>query len=133
MFEQGQEYRRRELHAVYKGQEQGGISTPAEHPFIMLFTSERGSEYGYTDRWTQDGLFYFTGEGQAGDQEFIRGNRQIRDHIELGKDLHLFEYTKPGHVEYVGQFTYTGHHTRQAPDVKGNQREVIIFELKPVE
>lgn len=133
MFKQGQEYLRRYLHAVYKGQEQGGISTPADYPFIMLFVSDTGGDYGYRDAWTPEGTFHFTGEGQVGDQEFLRGNRQIRDHIELGKDLYLFRSTKPGFVEYVGQFAYVGHYIRKAPDVKGHQRDVIIFELKPVE
>lgn len=133
LFKKGAEYRRRDLHAVYKGQEQGGISTPADYPFIMLFDSDTGENYGYTDRWTPGGLFHYTGEGQLGDQQFVRGNRQIRDHVELGKELHLFEYTRPGFVQYVGEFVYVGHHTRQAPDVRGNLREVIVFELKPVE
>lgn len=132
-FKKGQEFRRRDLHAVFGGQEQGGISTPGDYPFIMLFMSATGGDYGYTDRWTPDGVFHYTGEGQLGDQTFVRGNRQIRDHVELGKELHLFEYTRPGYVEYIGEFTCIGHHTRQAPDVQGNLRDVIVFELKPID
>ena len=50
MFEVGEEYRRRELHERYGGQEQGGISTPSQHPFIMLFWGDTGEQYGYKDR-----------------------------------------------------------------------------------
>jgi 5-methylcytosine-specific restriction protein A len=41
--------RRRDIHAVYGGQQQGGICTPSDHPVIFLFT------YGYGDGWTDDG------------------------------------------------------------------------------
>src|SRR5690606_41262286 len=46
----GNVYRRRHLHQLYGGQEQGGISTPSGHNMIFLFTSDRGREHGYQDR-----------------------------------------------------------------------------------
>ena len=49
MFVQGQVYRRRDLHDQYGGQQQGGISTPANYPIILLFTCESGQQYGYAD------------------------------------------------------------------------------------
>jgi 5-methylcytosine-specific restriction protein A len=133
MFVQGREYRRRDLHRRYGGQRQGGISTPAEHPFIMLFTGEVGQQYGYRDAWTEDGLFLYTGEGQQGDMESIRGNRALRDHVADGKDLHLFEYTRRAYVRYVGQMICTGFHQRLGPDIGGHHRQLIIFELAPVD
>ncbi|QIG49485.1 hypothetical protein G5V57_18280 [Nordella sp. HKS 07] len=33
--------RRRDLHDQLSGQSQGGISTPADHPIILLFTGRR--------------------------------------------------------------------------------------------
>jgi 5-methylcytosine-specific restriction protein A len=63
MFIKGNLYRRRDLHALYGGQQQGGISTPPAHPFIFLFTSPRGEEYGCIDGWQKDGVtFLYTGE-----------------------------------------------------------------------
>ena len=96
MFIQGHVYRRRDLHDRYGGQRQGGISTPSQYPFILLFTGESGEQHGYADGWSADGLFLYTGEGQQGDMAFVRGNAAIRDHIDQGKDLHLFAQVKKG-------------------------------------
>ena len=133
MFDKGQVYKRSDLHKQYGGQEQGGISTPSQHPFIMIFTAETGSSYGYKDFWMRENVFHYTGEGQVGDMQFVRGNRAIRDHIADGKDIHLFEYVRPGYVEYVGQLVYTGHYFRQTTDMHGDQRSAIVFELKLLE
>ncbi len=40
--------------------------------------------------------YLFTGEGQKGDTEFVRGNRAIRDHLVTEKELRLFEWVRPG-------------------------------------
>jgi hypothetical protein len=81
MFEVGNIYdRRSEIHGLYRGQQYGGISTPADHPFVFLFTGEAGEQYGYRDGWDDNGVFLYTGEGQEGNMEFVRGNRAIRDH-----------------------------------------------------
>lgn len=133
MFVQGKIYRRRALHEVYGGQMQGGISTPADHNIILLFTSERGQEHGYSDGWNEDGVFLYTGEGQRGDMAFVRGNAAIRDHMETGKELHLFSQASPGHVRYIGQMTCKGYHFKQGRDTRGEVRQMIVFELLPVE
>ncbi len=66
MFEQGKEYvRRTELHGRYGGQWQGGISTPAEQPLVLIFTSEGGARHGYRDRWLDADTFEYWGEGQV--------------------------------------------------------------------
>ena len=132
MFVFGNEYKRSDIHAEYGGQRQGGISTPARHDFVMLFTGEQGRRYGYLDDWTEEGLFLFTGEGQHGDMSFVRGNAAIRDHAAKRKDLHLFEYVRRGYVRYVGQMVCTGFREPRRADIDGNSRRVIIFELMPV-
>jgi 5-methylcytosine-specific restriction protein A len=132
MFIQGQVYRRRELHDQYGGQRQGGISTPSRYPFVMLFTGESGEQHGYADGWSADGLFLYTGEGQQGDMAFVRGNAAIRDHIDHGKDLHLFAQVKKGYVRYLGQMVCTGSHTQAGPDSTGQLRQMLMFELTPL-
>jgi 5-methylcytosine-specific restriction protein A len=131
MFTPGRSYRRAELHAEYGGQQQGGISTPADEPVVFIFTGEQGKLYGYQDGFRADGTFWYTGEGQIGDMEMVRGNRAIRDHGRDGKTLHLFSYENQprGHVEYVGEATYLGHHMETAPDREGSARQAIVFEL----
>lgn len=133
MFIPGKVYRRRDIHAKYKGQQQGGISTPANYPIIMIFTGDTGKEFGYRDGWTEDGIFLYTGEGQRGDMQFTKGNKAIRDHIKDGKDIHLFKYIKTGYVQYIGQMVCVGYHIRKAPDIDNNLRDAIVFELSPIE
>lgn len=133
MFKKGQHYRRRDIHNLYKGQEQGGISTPANHPMIMIFTGESGQQYGYEDGWINEELFYYTGEGQRGQMEFKAGNKAIRDHKQAGKKIYLFKYVKTGIVEFVDEMEYVRHHYREALDVKNEMRQVIVFELTPFE
>lgn len=111
---------------------QGGISTPANHSVILLFTAERGKEHGYSDQWTSEDTFLYTGEGQEGDMEFVRGNAAIRDHMENGKSIHLFSQVRKGYVEYVGEMQCTGYHFKDGPDTNGEIRRMIIFELKLV-
>ena len=132
-FEQGERYIRREIHDQVGGQQQGGISTPANHPIILLFTGEQGEEYGYRDGWTDADTFLYTGEGQQGNMEFLRGNRAIRDHMNNGKELHLFKYVDSGIVEYLGQMMLKDYEYRNAPDVNGNMRRVIVFHLSPID
>lgn len=56
VFELGKAYKRRdEIHGVYGGQAQGGISTPTIIPYIFLFISNAGKTYGYNDSFRPDG------------------------------------------------------------------------------
>jgi len=78
MFEIGKECKRRVIHAQYGGQTQGGMSTPSSHPIILLFTGEQGERYGYVDKFQPDGVFWYTGEGQVGDMQFVRAPMKQR-------------------------------------------------------
>lgn len=131
MFEVGHIYnRRRDIHERFGGQRQGGMSTPAEHPVIFLFTGESGAVYGYSDEFRPDGTFWYTGEGQRGDMKFTRAsNRALRDHRQDGKRVHLFEKIDDGGVRYVGEVEYLGHHLEERTDIDDQPRMAIIFEL----
>lgn len=127
---------RREIHAAYGGQEQGGIITPRAIPDILVITSpESGARHGYDafEGLQEDGSFLYTGEGQYGDQVFTRGNVALRDAAEAGRPIRLF--TKQGtSVTYVGEFT-TGdpaYTIREIPDSENARRKGIIFKLVPV-
>jgi 5-methylcytosine-specific restriction protein A len=130
-FEVGRVYHRRnDIHAPFGGQRQGGISTPAGVPYIFLFTGESGEQYGYRDGWNEDGVYLYTGEGQVGDMQWVRGNRAIRTHLAEGKDLLMFENLGKGKgVRFIGTFACASWETRTGPDLKGNDREVIVFHL----
>jgi 5-methylcytosine-specific restriction protein A len=55
-FPIGSLWKRASIHDILGGQRQGGISTPSRKPYIILFSSPRGEEYGYQDGWKDDGF-----------------------------------------------------------------------------
>lgn len=133
MFSPDSIHVRRDLHARFGGQQQGGISTPSRFPIIFLFTGVTGEAFGYTDGWSADGSFQYSGEGQVGDMEFVRGNKAIRNHSITDKDVHLFQSLRDGKVRYIGQFEYLEHErVSGVPDRAGNPREAILFRLRPI-
>jgi hypothetical protein len=105
VFQPGRQYSRKaDIHERYGGQQRGGISTPAKYPVIFIFTGSAGKQHGYRDIWLDGDTFEYWGEGQIGDMSFTSGNKAVRDHIDDGKDLLLFESVEGpgGLVRYVG-------------------------------
>ncbi|WP_424016216.1 McrB family protein (plasmid) [Halorientalis pallida] len=131
-FNLGETYRRRDLHDQYGGNPQSGVSPCGDEPIIFLFTGGTGQQHGYQDDFKKDGTVIYTGEGQEGDMEFVRGNKAIRDHKEDDRELHLFEMEGDGEVRYLGQYEYADFEWVELPDTKGNPRDAIRFELAPV-
>jgi hypothetical protein len=130
-LEVGATYRRTLLHDSFGGQRRGGISTPSSESVVLIFTGNTGLQHGYDDRWVDSDLFEYSGEGQIGDMQFIRGNAAVRDHDSNGKSLFLFAYVRKAYVRYVGEMTYSGHHWVRKADRNGDIRDAIVFELVP--
>ena len=133
-FEVGRIYnRKKDIHAKYGGDQQGGISTPAKLPVIFVFTGKSGEKYGYKDDWNTEGVFLYTGAGRIGDMKFVRGNLAIRDHSINGKSLHLFESQKKGQgYRYLGEFICSTWEYRKGVDSTGTERNTILFHLLPI-
>lgn len=131
MFTIGQRYLRSQIHDQYGGGRQSGISPCAGYPFIFIFSGRSGERYGYRDGWAEEeGVFLYTGEGQRGDMTFTRGNAAIRDHVQRGKDLLIFETHEKGQpVTYLGTFACQSWSMFRGPDVDGAERELIQFHL----
>lgn len=134
-FVRGQTYhRRRDIHAIYGGQQQGGIITPSKYNVIFIMTGKRGAEYGYDDVHYDDGRIDYFGEGQVGDMELVRGNRAIANHVADGKDLLWFEKSYPERtLTFRGEFVCGAWRWGRSSDRDGNDRAAIIFELHPLE
>lgn len=129
MFELNKEYHRKsEIHDIYGGQQRGGISTPGRFPFVLLFTSDEGEQYGYHDDFVE-GVFHYTGEGQSGDMQMNKGNRAILEHSKQGKKLHVFGATKKGFVRYWGEAECLGYEEVTRPDAAGVNRRAYVFHL----
>ena len=89
-------------------------------------------QHGYADRYRDDGVFEYFGEGQVGDMTLQRGNRAIAEHSADGKSLLLFRQAKAG-IRFEGEMVYDTYHIKQAPDRTGAMRNAIVFELRPLD
>ncbi|GAA2224769.1 YDG/SRA domain-containing protein [Herbiconiux moechotypicola] len=133
----GEMMTRRAVHALYGGQQQQGISTPAQSSNILVFTDPaKGVKYGYDlhEGAREDGIYAYTGEGRIGPQTLTRGNLALLDSPRDGKTIRLFR-TKDTHATYVGAFTLDDppFEWRDIPDVMGDIRQGIIFSLAPLD
>jgi len=137
----GKIFKRKSVHDKYKGQRFGGISTSNSYPFVFLFSN--GFEFisanktitrdanGYCDRFQENNqCFYFSGEGQKGDQKFSKGNLAIKCHQIDRKKLFLFIRVEEGFVKLIGEVKYAGHTLTIGQDIDQKNRRVIEFELQ---
>lgn len=134
----GDRIKRTELHDRFGGRTQSGITTSTSSPNILVFTDPAtGEQYGYFDEWGTDGCFYYTGEGQSGDQDPDRGgNKALRQARRHRRAIRVFEGTA-GTVTYLGRFEVDA----QAPFVwatapsknNGPLRKVVRFRLRPID
>ncbi|MBB4905407.1 hypothetical protein [Actinophytocola algeriensis] len=128
---------RRAVHDEYGGSRQGGIASCAKSDNILIFTSDSGKNYGYNyDQWEGDAVFYYTGEGQKGDQVFVRGNMALRDHVQRGQHVRLFEEAARTKVRYLGEFRLSNeapYRFEEAPDNLDDLRKVVVFRLVRVD
>lgn len=135
-FEVGALYnRQKQIHGVFGGQQQGGISTPKEHPLVIAFTGEAGASHGYHDFWDDDEVFHYFGEGQVGDMKYAAGNRAIGEHVKDGKTLVVFQMMGKGRpYRYLGRFICQSSYVQPGtPDREGQPRSAIVFRLKSLE
>jgi 5-methylcytosine-specific restriction protein A len=135
-FDVGALYNRKEqIHAVFGGQQQGGISTPKEHPLVIAFTGEAGVSHGYHDFWDDDEVFHYFGEGQVGDMKYVAGNRSIGEHVKDGKTLIVFQMMGKGRpYRYLGRFMCQSSYIQPGtPDREGQPRSAIVFRLRSLE
>ncbi|MDY7576882.1 HNH endonuclease [Herbaspirillum sp. RTI4] len=138
-FQIGKRYdRKKDIHHQFGGSSQSGIAPSNVVDAIFLFSGDSGEKYGYNDGDEFDeylgNVFSYTGEGQDGDMVFTRGNRAILEHSQRGRALHLFRSMgKSKGQKYAGEFVYASHRFEQGHDKSGAQRQLIIFQLIPVE
>lgn len=129
-FIPNQIYKRSSIHDEYGGSRQSGICPSAKVPYIFIFSGAGGKQHGYKDQWENDKVFSYTGEGQAGDMEFTRGNLALRDHLENGKRVFLFEYVRTGYVKFVSELEFFDTGYFETHDTSGQERIGIKFFFK---
>lgn len=124
--------RRSDIHSVYGGNWRSGISPSANHPYIFIFSSKSGHQHGYEDGWDNPNVFSYTGEGQAGDMEFTRGNLALRDHKLNGKRVFLFESVSKGFVRFKCEVEVFDADYFETHDTSGANRTGIKFFFKRI-
>jgi len=146
-FHRGQIYKRSAIHDEYGGTRQSGIAPSRRAPAVFIFTGDSGKQFGYADSWDASGLlFTYTGEGQVDDMTMDGGNAAIRDHVEEGRALHLFEIvprrelkslgfkmTDKGYCRYLGEMQCAGVIDARGPDKNGTERAILQFQLVRVD
>jgi hypothetical protein len=142
--ELGAEMTRDERKQLYGGSTLGGIQPSKRTPNVFLYTDPvEASKHGYNfDGWAKDSeVYFYTGEGQVGDQRLTAGNKAIAEHQQDGRALRLFKATgkarRPGGKvhSYLGEFIVDPDLPAipaDAPDTNGDVRSVLVFRLKPV-
>ncbi len=123
-------YKRSAIHDEYGGNRQGGISPSAKSPYIFIFSGKSGALYGYQDGWDNKNIFCYTGEGQLGDMQFIRGNLALREHLNNGKRVFLFENEGKGFVKFISEMEFHDADYFETLDIKREKRQGIKFFLK---
>ena len=132
MFNEGQIYRRKDIHDMYGGNRQSGISPSAKAPYIFIFTGSSGEQHGYKDEWLNEDVFSYTGEGQSGDMRFTKGNLALRDHLSSNKRVFLFEYIAKGTVKFISELSFLDCDFFETHDTFGELRSGIKFFFKRV-
>lgn len=135
---------REHIHGQYGGNPQAGISRSSSTPNVLVYSDhDKGAANGYDfDGWdSRKQVFYYTGEGQSGNQVMMRGNRAVAEHEVDGHALRLFVAVgnQPGSGtrihRYVGQFRVDPdlpYLLRTAPGSDGVPRQVFVFRLLPM-
>jgi len=106
----------------------------ARYPYIFIFSGHSGKQHGYQDGWDNPNVFAYTGEGQTGDMSFTRGNLALREHLNTGKRVFLFEQLKQkGYVKFICEIEYFDADYFQTKDREGKLRTGIKFFFKRAE
>lgn len=123
-------YKRSDIHDYYGGNRQGGIAPSAKVPYIFIFSGKTGTQYGYKDGWDNPNIFSYTGEGQVGDMKFIKGNLALKEHINNGKRVFLFEYERIGYVKFISELEFYDIGYFDTLDINKTERVGIKFFFK---
>lgn len=131
-FIPNQVYKRSLIHDEYGGNRQGGISPSAKVPYIFIFSGKSGAQYGYKDGWDNENIFSYTGEGQEGDMQFVKGNLALRDHKDRGMCVFLFESDGSSFVKFISEMEFYDADYFETPDRNGTNRVGIRFFLNRI-
>jgi hypothetical protein len=122
----GQSYLKLDIHNAYGGNSRAGICPTISGVVLVFSDPPSGTRFGYdqNDEVVQ-GIYRYTGEGQSGDQQLVRGNKALLS----GEKILLFSRQDAKSWIFIGE---VGLDTEpfeivSAPDRNGNLRKVLVF------
>ena len=124
----GSTYKRSDVHDVYGGNRQAGITPSKDGSRIFIFSNHYGETHGYQDGW--EGQYYhFTGAGQSGDQdiESRRHNGHVLHHLENNAQVNLFTGLNSGYWEYVANLVLVDYAYFETHDKDNKNRLAVRF------
>lgn len=129
-LEIGHSYLKLDLHRAFGGNPRAGIA-PTRSGEVLIFSDPvSGTPFGYDQNdEVVENVYRYTGEGQVGDQQLIRGNKALLS----GRRLLLFARQDLKTWIFVGEvgLDSTPFEVTTAPDVRGNARKVFVFRFTP--
>ncbi|WP_405664283.1 hypothetical protein [Streptomyces sp. RK9] len=150
-FQPGDILTRADIRKELGGSPQGGICPSVEKKTVVLYSDiKSGEQYGYRDGWLREEdrlgpIFEYTGAGTEGNQTFTgatgTGNAAILQHALDDRTLHVFighgkvPGTDTRTHRYIGAFEVDQERPyviRQARDKSQQDRDVIVFRLRPL-
>lgn len=140
----GQKLAKGAIHALLGGSDQHAMTSCLEGGAFLVFHDPVTSQKNKYDLWEgeqADGTFSYTGQGLVGSQTLTRSNKGLVLAGEKGLPIYFFVRPALGVKREKGNpYTYVGQvalenpffEVKNAPDIKGNIREVFVFRLIPL-
>ena len=128
----GKTYAQQELREIFGGSFYGGMNICHKTNSLVLISKHYGN-LKYKDEW-KDGVLYYTGMGQIGDQTMSMGNKALQDAKSNSVTVFLFEDFKPTEHKYFGKVSlFKSPYQDREFDIHENDRFVWKFPLKLLE
>lgn len=109
-----------------------GINPTSDTVVLISSIKVSGGAFVYHDRWTGDGDYIYSGENKLGDQRMVKGNFEICNAKQSGKEIHLFVKFSPHEYYYQGVFELVGYTYEDDYDADGDLRKEYKFRLRKV-
>lgn len=129
----GQEYSNDEIVKIFKCGNMGGMRKSNTKNALVLISFHDKTDRLYEDYW-RDGVLYYTGTGQIGDQDLENPpNKTLAESQRNGITVYLFEMFNEQKYRYRGIVELDGEpFQEEEKDANGNKRKVWKFPLKLV-
>lgn len=125
-LEIGQSYLKPDIHNAYGGNPRAGICPTAAGVVLIFSDPPSGTRFGYDQNdEVVEGIYRYTGEGQSGDQQLVRGNKALLS----DKKLLLFARQDLKSWIFVGEVALDAEPFEIATALDRNEklRKVLVF------